>query len=165
MCEPEYVVLAGVPAAAHPVGMTARMKLHAGGLIAAMVAGCLSIWTVSPLLWLWIGSQVDTTSTPSMTAIAVVVIGAGLTTVAIGYGLVELQRRYRTLDGSRGTVRLHLPWLRSMRGERMHERGDELELSVLDFILVISVIVALLLYNYWFLFLSDSPIDFRTGRE
>ena len=149
----------------HAVGMDVRTRLRAVGLIAGMALGCLSIWTLSPLAWLWIGSQIDSGTTPSMTAIGVGIVGAGMTTVAIGYGMIALQNRLRAIDGTRATVRVHLPWLRSLRGERPHERGDELELSVLDFILVLSVIVAIGLYQYWFLFLSDSPIDFRTGRD
>ncbi len=140
-------------------------RLRALALIAGMVIGCVSIWTVSPLLWLWIASQMEAGGPPSMGAIAVVILGVGFTTIAIGKLLAVLHARYRDLSGARQTIRLHLSWLRSMRGERPHETGPEVELNVLDVILIASIFVALGLYDYWFLFLSDSPIDFRTGRK
>jgi hypothetical protein len=142
-----------------------RHRLRALGLIAGMTIGCVSIWTVSPLLWLWIASQMEAGGPPSMGAIAVVILGVGFTTIAIGKLLAVLHARYRDLAGTRQTIRLHLSWLRSIRGERPHETGPEVELNVLDVILIASIFIALGLYDYWFLFLSDSPIDFRTGRK
>jgi hypothetical protein len=140
-------------------------RLRALALIAGMAIGCVSIWTVSPLVWLWIASQMEAGGPPSMGAIAVVILGVAFTTIAIGKLLAVLHARYRDLSGTRQTIRLHLSWLRSMRGERPHETGPEVELNVLDVILIASIFIALGLYDYWFLFLSDSPIDFRTGRK
>lgn len=45
------------------------------------------------------------------------------------------------------------------------KRPREVELTALDVILVSSVLLALGLYNYWFLFEAGSPLDQRTGRE
>ncbi len=140
-------------------------RLQAALLIAGMVVGCLAIWTASPALWLWVGSQIDRAGPPSMGAIGVVVIGVGLTTVALGKLLAILHADYRELNGTRATIRVHLAWLRSMRGDRPHETAArDAHLTVLDFILVCSVLVALALYQYWFLFKSGSPIDLRSGR-
>ncbi|HLM49156.1 MAG TPA: hypothetical protein VK279_01310 [Solirubrobacteraceae bacterium] len=133
-------------------------------LIAAMVLGALCIWTASPAAWLWVASQMEGGGPPTMEAIAVVVIGVGLTTLALGKLLAVLDARHRALYRRRRTIRIHLPWLRSMRGERVRETGPSVELTVLDVILVASVIIAVALYNVWFLFESGSPIDLRTGR-
>lgn len=145
--------------------MPTRDHLRASGLVAGMVAGALAIWTVSPLAWLWVASQMDAGRSPSMGAITVVIVGVCATTLAIGKALAVLHARYRELHHTRQTIRVHLPWLRSLRGERARETGAaSVELTVLDVILVTSVLLAVGAYELWFLFLSTSPIDLRTGR-
>jgi hypothetical protein len=145
--------------------MRARERIEAAGLVAGMVAGSLSIWTASPLLWLWVASQMDAGRSPSMGAITVVVVGICATTLAIGKLLAVLHARYRDLHHTRATIKVHLPWLRSMRGERARETGaDHVELTVLDVVLISSVLLAVGAYELWFAFLSTSPIDLRTGR-
>jgi hypothetical protein len=145
--------------------MTMRDHLKAAALVTGMVAAALAIWTASPLGWLWVASQMDAGRSPSMGAITVVIVGVCGTTLVIGKALAVLHARYRELHHTRQTIRVHLPWLRSMRGERAHETGsDSVELTVLDVILVTSVLLALGAYELWFLFLSTSPIDLRTGR-
>ncbi len=52
----------------------------------AMVLATLNIWTGGPLLALWIGSRVQSTSGPSMLAVAVAAISLGV----ISYALVRL---------------------------------------------------------------------------
>ena len=97
----------------------------------------------SPLAWLWVASQMDAGRTPSMGAITVVVLGVCVTTLAIGKGLAVLNARYRDLHHTRATIRVHLPWLRSLRGERARETGsDSVELTVLDVMLISSVFLA-----------------------
>ena len=64
-----------------------------------MVVGCVAIWTVSPLAWLWVASQVDSAGPPTMQAIAVVLVGVVGTSLAIGKGMTILHARYRQLRG------------------------------------------------------------------
>jgi hypothetical protein len=135
------------------------------GLIVAMSLLSLSIWTASPLAWLWIASQMESGGPPTMSAIAVMVIGVAGTTIGIAKGLAWLNSLYRGLYASRPTVRVHLAWLRSMRGERARETGPSVELNVLDVILILSVFAVIGLYEGWFLLFSTSPIDLRTGRD
>jgi hypothetical protein len=143
--------------------LVANTRLRSSALIAGMVAGTLSIWTLSPVLWLWIGSQTQEGTTPSMGAIGLVIVGVLMTTAAIGKGLAVLHALYRELHGGSSTVRVELAWMKSRSGDRVVPRS--VELTVLDAILIASVFLAIGLYEAWFLFISDSPIDFRTGRE
>src|SRR5688572_21607557 len=136
-------------------------RIRAVALVIGMVAGCLAIWTASPLGWLWVASQVDAGGAPTMQAIAVVVVGVVLTSLAIGKGMTVLHARYRRLRGQ-GTIIIRLPWGRTQGSERT---GHQFELTVLDVILVSSVLIALALYNYWFLFEAGSPLDQRSGRR
>jgi hypothetical protein len=41
------------------------------------------------------------------------------------------------------TIRAHVPWLRSLRGERPDEAGEEYSLSALDIVVCVMVIVAI----------------------
>jgi hypothetical protein len=80
--------------------------------------------------------------------------------------IAALQRAYDSHAGRGPTVRAHTPWLRSMRGERPHDdSGDGSRLAPLDYILVGGVVICFLLFEYWFFFLSGSPIDQRSGRD
>lgn len=144
--------------------MIAAHRTRSVAIVLAMIAGAVSIWTISPLTWLWIASQMDSGSSPSMGAIAVVIIGVCLTTIVIGKGLAMLQAQWRDLHGGRASVKIHLPWLRSLRGERPHERAGEVELTVLDVVLISSLFIALGLFELWFMFKAGSPLDGRSGR-
>jgi divalent metal cation (Fe/Co/Zn/Cd) transporter len=144
--------------------MLARTRARGLLIVIGMVLCAVSIWTASPLAWLWIASQMDSGSSPTMGAIGVVIAGVCGTTIAIGKVLAILNARYRDLHGQRATIKLHLSWLRSLRGERPHERGDEVELTVLDVILVSSIFIAVGIFELWYLFKSGSSLDGRSGR-
>jgi hypothetical protein len=135
---------------------------HAVLLVLVMVIGCLSIWTLSPMLWLWVASQVDSGGPPTMQAIFVVVGGILVTSVGLAKLLASAHKRYRAIGGARHTVKVHLAWLRASSGERRTERSKEL--TVLDVILITSVVIAAALYEYWFTFRAGSSIDLRSGR-
>lgn len=141
-----------------------RNRVRALALIVGMVVACCAVWTASPLAWLWVASQIDSGGPPSMQAIGIVIVGVIATTLALAVGIARLNGAYRATTGTGATVKVHLPWLRSLRGERPHERGDEVELTVLDVILVSSVFLAIAIYELWFFFKAGSPLDQRSGR-
>ena len=118
-----------------------RVRLERVGLTVAMVLVTVNIWTGGPLLALWIGSRLQPPSGPSMLAVSVAAISLGV----ISYLLVRLLARidavYGRLTGRPSTVGRHVPWLRSMRGERPHEIKHARDLSPLEIILV-SMVVA-----------------------
>src|SRR3954452_15031295 len=97
------------------------VRLERVGLMVAMVIVTLNIWTGGPLLALWIGSRFQPSEGPSMLAVSVAAISLGV----ISYLLVRLLARidavYARVTGRPTTVGRHVPWLRSMRGERPHE--------------------------------------------
>jgi hypothetical protein len=134
-------------------------------LLTAMVVVTVNIWTGGPLLALWIGSRLQPSSGPSMLAVAVAAVSLGV----ISYGLVRLlaviDHRYGQAAGRSMAVRRHVPWLRSMRGERPHRQTRFAELAPLDVILVTCVVIVVILFEVWFFFFSPSPIDQRTGRD
>ena len=134
-------------------------------LLLAMTAASMNVFTGAPLLALWIGSRVQGTSQqPTMAPVALVAVSMGV----FGFVLLRVLRRlgnaYDRATGRRPTIREHVPWLRSLRGERPLEAGDDYSLTALEIILCAVVILAIGAFEYWFFFESGSSIDQRSGR-
>ena len=130
------------------------MKLSAALLIGLMAIGSVVLWIGVPLGWIWLASNIVDSSEPSMTPYVMVLVGIPLTMVVVGKGLSQLNRVYGEVTGTTPTVRVVLPWHRSMRGERDagHPR------TVLDVVMVCSVAVALVLFVLWFFLFAGSSI-------
>jgi hypothetical protein len=138
--------------------------LKRAALLAAMTAAIVTVWTGSPLLALWIGSRVQGPGPPQMAPIFVVAISIGVFSFLLLQLIRWLGSTYDAVVGRRPTIRQHVPWLRSLRGERPHEAGDDYSLSALEILLCAMVFVVLILFEYWFFFESGSSIDQRSGR-
>jgi hypothetical protein len=134
-------------------------------LVCAMAVVTSNIWTGGPLLALWVGSRVQGSGPPSMGAIAAAAVALGVISYVLVRLLAHLDGAYARLTGKRSTVSRHVPWLRSMRGERPHPQHHARELSPLEKVLVTSVVIAVVLFEVWFFFYSPSPIDQRSGRS
>jgi hypothetical protein len=133
-------------------------------LLVAMTVGVLAVWTGSPLLALWIGSRLQGSGAPQMGPVFAVVVCIGVFSIILLRVLRWLGTRYDKLTGRAPTIREHVPWLRSLRGERPKEAGEEYSLSALDILCCAMVGIALLVFEYWFFFKSGSSIDQRSGR-
>jgi hypothetical protein len=142
-----------------------HLRLKRVGLVCLMVLVTLNIWTGGPLLALWIGSRVQGPGAPSMLAVAVAAVSLGVLSYALVKFLAWLDAVYARVSGRPATVSRHVPWLRSMRGERPHQQTRARELSPLEVILVVSVVLVVALFEVWFFFYSPSPIDQRSGRS
>jgi hypothetical protein len=129
-------------------------KAAAAFLIVAMSVAALLLWVGIPIGWLWIGSQLVSSSQPSMGPYAVVAIGIVASVVIDAMILSRLNRTYQRVTDSDGQVRIQLPWMKSMRGERESGR----QTTVLDIILVGSVTLAGLTMLLWWVFLAGSPL-------
>lgn len=129
-------------------------KAAATVLIVAMSIAALFLWVGIPLGWLWIGSQLVSSSQPSMGPYAVVAVGIVGSVVVDAMILSRLNRTYMRVTDSDGQVRIQMPWMRSLRGERESGR----ETSVLDIILIGSVTLAGLAMFLWWIFLAGSPL-------
>jgi len=142
-----------------------RQRLARTGLLAAMALLSVNIFTGSPLLALWLGSRVQPAGPPTMSAFAVLTLSLAAGSFVLVKLLTLVSRSYDRLLDRRPTTRAHLPWLRSMRGERPHETGpDGGALTALDVILVSAVVLVAIAFEVWLLFYAGSPIDQRSGR-
>ena len=142
-----------------------KVQLKRAGLLSLMGVLTMNVWTGSPLMALWVGSRVYTAGASTMAAFGTVFV----TMLAISLVLVQLLSRlgavYDRVAGRKPATRRHTPWLRSMRGERPHEQGEEYRTSGLEKVLVATVVLAVAVFEIWFFFYSGSPIDQRSGRN
>lgn len=130
-----------------------------------MVLVTLNIWTGGPLLALWIGSRAQPDSGPNMFAIFLVALSLGVISYVLVRILARIDALYARAAGRPAGLSRHVPWLRSMRGERPHEQKHARDLSPLEVILIGMVVLVVALFEIWFFFYSPSPIDGRTGRD
>jgi hypothetical protein len=133
-------------------GRLARIALAAA---AAFVT--VNIWTGAPLLALWVGSQTAGPSGLSMTAIGVVVIVLAVLVVGLVQLLSRINARYDRLTGHVADRRVS-PWMRSMRSERESYARQRQGTSAIEQVVVVTVTVAVLVFNVWFFFFAGSSI-------
>ena len=124
-----------------------------------MAVGGLAMWIANPVLWLWITSRLQSGTQASMGPYALLLLGVILTCVAIGKGLSSLNRYYARITGNAPTVRVILPWRRSLRGGRSQNRETDgrMPVSVLDVIMVLSVVLAIVSFSTWYLVVEPTP--------
>lgn len=130
------------------------------GLIALMAAGSVSLWVLNPLLWFWITSQLQQEAgQPRMGPYLLLLAGIVATAVAISKGLAALSRLYARVTGTEGTVRIIVPWRRSLRDARHGGREDPTRapVNVLDVVMVVSVLLALALFAAWYVITNPTP--------
>ena len=129
------------------------------GLQAAIALSAINIWTGAPLLAVWVGSRVSRTSTSvTMAPVLLVIVVLFVTCLALIYALSWASSRYDALTGRPQMVKRHVPWLRSVRGERVDWERDRQSTTFLEKILVIMVVLAFIAFEVWFFVASPSPI-------
>jgi hypothetical protein len=119
------------------IGVRSVLRTGYGAVLVVliMVMGSLVMWLGAPLLWLWIGSQIEAHSSLGA-AVGATFLGAVLTIVLIAAVLAKLSNFYRANCVARG------------QGDPGH--------VVLEMVLVISAGVALVAFLVWFFFLAGA---------
>jgi hypothetical protein len=120
----------------------------------AMLLAAFSLWTAIPLSWVYIASKVSHTQFPSSGPYAIVIVGIIASVVFVAWLIGRLNNLYIRITG---TNRLEAPrptWLRSMR-DATPVRGS---VTVVEAVLMSSVMLAGVALTLWFFFLSGSPI-------
>ena len=131
-----------------------RKKATQAGLIVLMILGGLMLWLGNPVIWLWIGSHMTGSQQARLGPYLAVAGGIVASTVIVSMLLARLNQRYQTVTGTTETVRVRLPWLRSLRGES----DSRPEITVLDLVLVTTAIAGIAVAIFWFLFLAGSSL-------
>jgi hypothetical protein len=128
--------------------------IGAVALIALMAIGSVVMWVVNPVFWLWLASHLEQSSQPGFGPYVLVLLGIPLTMLVVGKGLSQLNAAYGRLTGTTPQVRVKMPWMRSLRGERESGRPR----TVLDVVMVCSVSVAVIAFGIWFFGFAGSSL-------
>jgi hypothetical protein len=127
----------------------------AGVVVAIMILGAFSMWTVIPFGWIWIGSKVSQTQQPSGGPYMVVFVGIVVSICTMAWILSRLNRVYVRITGSTRLPGRYLPaWRKSLSDERSSLRGP----SVLETVILASVLLAGAAMAIWFFIVAGSPL-------
>jgi hypothetical protein len=118
--------------------MRALLRTGTGAivLVSIMVLGSIVLWVGTPLLWLWIGSQVQGQTESLGDALAVAFVGVVITIMLLASVLSRLSDVYRANRMARG------------RGDPGH--------VVLEGVLVVSAGITVTVFAIWFLFFAGA---------
>lgn len=112
-------------------------------LVAVMFVGCLMLWVGIPLGWLWVGSQIQASASLG-TALMVTMAGILVSVILMVMGLSWVNHRHALIRESRG-----------------HAPADQ---TALEFMLVASAGIALVIFALWFfVFSGTSPMPTEIG--
>jgi len=137
----------------HPHGHNPGRALAASVVFVAMLFTALALWTLIPLGWIWIGSKVSTTQFPSEGPYAVVAVGIIVTIVIDAWLIGRLNGLYVRITGTDRLAPMRPSWLRSMR-----EAPAPGTTTVVEAVLMGSVLLALAVFVAWFFLLAGSPL-------
>jgi hypothetical protein len=132
----------------------AGRNLGATILVVLMIVAALSMWTVIPLGWVWVGSQISNGQAPAGGPYMVVLVGIVVSILLISWLLGRLNRIYMHLTGSNTVEPIRPAWLKSLRDSEA-PRGYP---TVLETVIVASVVLAIVSMTAWFFLAAGSPL-------
>ena len=128
-------------------------SLGAYAVAVVMLLLALSLWTIIPLAWLWIGSQLAATQFPAMGPYAVVLVGVIVSILIVAWFMGLLNDLYQNLTGSQRVDAIRLGWLKSLRDSQSSKPPTLLETAIVG-----SVAIACVTLLVWFFTLAGSPL-------
>lgn len=128
--------------------------LAAGVVFLAMLLAAFSLWTAIPLTWVYIASKVSDTQFPSGGPYAVVAVGIIASVLVVAWLIGRLNTLYIRLTGTNRVGAIRPTWLRSMRDTAPAANS----VTVVEAVLMGSVMLAALALTLWFFLLAGSPI-------
>jgi hypothetical protein len=121
--------------------MRAQLRTGTGALLVVLIMfiGSLGLWVGTPLLWLWVGSQIQGATASLGTALGVMFVGVIASIALVAILLAKLSEVYRANCLARG----------------LNDPGH----LVLEGVLVVSAGLTLVAFVIWFfLFAGSSPV-------
>jgi hypothetical protein len=101
---------------------------------------------------------VSSSTQVTMASVLLIVVVLFATALGLIWLLSWASATYDELTGRPRSVKRHVPWLRSMRAERVAYERERHEITALERILVVTVVLAFLALEAWFFIASPSPI-------
>jgi len=120
----------------------------------AMLLAALSLWTAIPLSWVYIASKVSHTQFPSSGPYAVVIVGILLSVIFVAWLIGRLNNLYIRITGTNRLEPIRPTWMRSMRDAAPVQHS----VTVVEAVLMGSVMLAAISLTVWFFLLAGSPI-------
>jgi hypothetical protein len=136
------------------LGRTIAEKPAAIFLIVLMALGSVALWIVIPIGWIYGISHTVKSTQPTLGPYVLILIAVPTSMFIVGKLLYRLNGVYERITGQASEVRVQMPWHRSMRGDRAPQRRT----TVLEFVMMISVSLALIAFGVWFFFFAGSSL-------
>jgi hypothetical protein len=145
--------------------MSAEMPVHghihnparalaAGLVFLAMLLAAFALWTAIPLTWVYIASKLSETQFPSGGPYAVVAVGIIVSILVVAWLIGRLNDLYIRITGTNRLTPMRPTWLKSMRDTGSMQSN----VTVVEAVLMSSVMLAALALTIWFFLLAGSPI-------
>jgi hypothetical protein len=128
--------------------------LAAAAIFLAMLVAAFSLWTAIPLSWIYIGSKVSESQFPSEGPYMVVAVGIIVSIVFIAWLIGRLNQLYIDVTGTNQLTPMRPTWLKSMRDTPTARATT----TVVEAVLMASVLLAALALTAWFFLLAGSPL-------
>jgi len=143
----------GTQERSHPAHSAGR-ALAAALVFVAMLLAAFSLWTAIPLSWIYIGSKVSETQFPSGGPYAVVAVGIVASILVVAWLIGRLNNLYIRITGTNRLAPIRPGWLKSMRDTSPMTNS----VTVVEAVLMASVMLAALALTLWFFLLAGSPL-------
>jgi len=118
-----------------------------------MLFAALALWTAIPVGWIFIASQVADTQFPAAGPYALVAIGILVTIVLDAWLIGRLNALYMRVTGTNRLAPMRPSWLKSMR-----DTGGAGTTTVVEAVMMGSVLLAGFVFVAWFFLLAGSPL-------
>lgn len=136
-------------------GRTGPIRRVAAGIVAMfMLIAAFSLWTLIPLAWLWIGSQVAATQFPSLGPYLVVLFGVIFSIMVVAWLLSLMNELYMRLTGSHTVEPIRPGWLTAMTDTSSLRQTP----TLLEAVIIGSVVIAAITFVVWFLTSAGSSL-------
>lgn len=123
----------------------------------AMLLAAFALWTLIPLGWVYIASKLAKSQFPSIGPYMIVVIGIIVTVLVDAWIIGRLNDLYVRVTGSNRLMQSRPGWLKSMRDAAPAHNA----VTVVEAVMMSSVMLAALALMIWFFLLAGSPIPNR----
>ena len=123
-------------------------------LVLLMGVGSIIMWLGVPLGLIYGASRLADTSAPTLGPYLLVFIGLPIGMAVMAKLLGYLDRVHQSYTRTGDDRPQQAPWMRSMRGER----GSTRKRGVLDTVMIVSVVLALVLFGIWFFGFAGSSL-------
>ena len=135
-------------------------RLGVTGLLVLMSIGGFAMWIVTPVAWLWIGSQLTESRRPDGTLYVLVAVGMIGTMAVLGLLLGRMNRIHGAITGRITEATIAHSRLAWTRPQSASDEGRT-PVNALEVIMVVCVFVAGILFFVWFFFFAGSSLDYQ----